>query len=205
MSVPRDILDAPPLETTVNQLGEHMPQGKVWAAKIVPETNLQSLMFGVAKPFNITQELIETVADELNINTTDFLIEEWETSVGLPSACTGPLIDLDERRAAVIERFRKIPIVTLEEMQAFVDEKFPDAGIILRLGRILLTFEYDFEFTFSGDVDEKFIIVVEFPSQEPFYELEFEYEFTTGINLTVLRCVLEEVIPANVALVIQGV
>ncbi len=205
MSVPRTILDAPTLETTVKQLSEHMPQGKVWEAKVVPETNLQALMFGVAKPFNITQELIETLADELNINTTDFLIEEWETSVGLPSKCTGPISDLDDRRIAVIERFRKIPIVTLAEMQSFVNDKFPNAGIVLKLGRVVFTFEYDFEFTFLGDFNEKFIIVAEIPSQEPFFELEWEIEFTGGVDTTLLRCVLEEVIPANVVLIIEEV
>jgi hypothetical protein len=203
--VKTSILNAPSLDQTVRQLSEHMPQGQLWEAKAVAGTNLNNLMYGVAKPFNITQELIEKLKDELNINTTVDLISEWETSVGLPDDCDGISDNIEQRRTAVIQRFRKVPIVTIDDLQDYVDAKFPDLGIKLYTGTEYFNFEYSFETSFWGNISDKFIIVAEIPSQEPFFEFEFEMEFTGGVNTDFLRCTIERVIPANVVLIIVEV
>jgi len=206
MAVTKDIFKTPTQSGTTAQLVEHLPQGKAWEAKAVDGTTLQALVSGAAKPFNTTQKNIEVLCNEFNINTTtSILINEWEESVGLPDECLGVTSDLQARRDAVIQRLRRTPFVTLAEMQAYVDELFPGAGIILFTGVEYYTFEYDFETIFLGEIDEKFVIVAELPVQDPKFEYEFEYQFTGAADQTKLRCVLERVIPANVLLIIEEV
>ena len=205
MAVTKDIFKTPTQDGTTTQLAEHLPQGKAWEAKGVDGTNLRALVSGCAKPFNTTQKNIEVLCNEFNINTTTLLIDEWEESVGLPDDCLGPTSNLQLRRDAVIQRLRRTPFVTLQEMQDYVDELFPGAGIILFTGVEYYTFEYDFEMIFLGEIDEKFVIVAELPVQDPKFEYEFEYQFTGAADQTKLRCILERVLPANVLLIIEEV
>lgn len=202
MTAPLSILKAPSLDNTVIQLGEHMPRGKLWESKSIKESNLNSLMRGMATPLNILQQNIENLANELNVNKTVALIGEWETSVGLPDDCTGVVTDLNQRRADVKERLGKQKIVNLVELQAYVDRKFTDFNVTLKTGVDVFTFEYTFEIQFLGDVSDKFIIVAEIPPQGEQFEYTFEYELTGTIDQTLLRCIIEKVIPVNVVLVI---
>ena len=205
MTVTDDIFKAPTIDGTADELSDHMPQGKAWMAKSVEGSNLRSLIYGSARSFNVSEQQIELLAKEFDINQTTLLIDEWEESVGLPDSCLGALSGIEDRRNLVIDRLRKLPIVTLEEMQAVVDEIFPGTGVTLFPGSEYYTFEYDFEATFLGDIEEKFILVAEIPSQEPQFEYDFEVDFDIGIDIDKLRCVLERIIPANVLLVIEEV
>lgn len=206
MSVDKAIFKTPTQEGTTNQLADHLPKGKAWEAKSVFDSNLRSLVSAAAKPFNTTQKNIEVLCNEFNINETDLLLTEWEESVGLPDDCLeGTITDLDERRTAVIQRLRRTPIVTLAELQTYVDGIFPDAGIILFTGVDYYLFELNFEANFLGDIDEKFIIVAEIPSQVPKFEYDWEIDFTGATDQTKIRCVIERVIPANVLLKIEEV
>jgi hypothetical protein len=184
------------MTTTVNQLGDHMPQGILWEAKTVSGSNTQGVMYGVSKPINTIQQLMETLATELNINATEALVDVWEASTGLPDTCTGLLTDLTQRRNAIIERIRKVPIVTLPEMQTYIDSIFPDKGVVLSTGVEALAPDFT-------DNSRRFIIVVDVPPQEPTFELEFEYDFISGVDEVEIRCVLERVIPANVVLLFR--
>ena len=203
MAVTTQIFKTPTLEQTVNQLAEHMPTGKAWEAKFVTDSNMRGLVFGAAKPFNIAQSFIQLLADEFNINKTTLLINEWEKSVGLPDNCLGLSSDIVQRRENVITRLNKIPIVTLQEMQDYIDNIFPSAGIILFTGVEYYSFELSFEATFIGDLNTKFVIVAEIPQQDPRFEYEFELDFTGAVDNSELRCVLEKIIPANVVLIIE--
>lgn len=203
MAVTTQIFKTPTLEQTVNQFADHMPVGKAWEAKYVDGSNMRGLQFGCARPFNISQSYIELLSNEFDINKTTLLINEWEESVGLPDDCLGLSGDIEQRRENVITRLNKAPIVTLQEMQDYVDNIFPSSGIILFTGVEYYSFELSFEATFIGDLNTKFVIVAEIPQQEPNFEYEFEFEFTGAVDNPELRCVLEKIIPANVVLIIE--
>lgn len=205
MTVELSKFDQPNIEGTVRQLADHMPTGQLWASRLVEGSNLHSIMHGTAKPFNLTQGRIEDLARDFQIDKTIELIEQWETSVGLPDACLGPLTDIDERRKLIKERFSRTPLVTLEEQQALIDNLFPDLGVVLIPGVEFFEFEYDLELYFLGNVSERFIIVALIPPQEPFFEYDLELEFASGVNKPQLQCVLDRISPANVLpLILEG-
>lgn len=196
----------PNIEGTVVQLADHMPSGEAWGAKLVEDSDLHSQMHGSSKPFNIVQGRIEDLTREFDIRQTVELITDWETSVGLPDVCLGPISDIDERRALIEERLSKTPVTTLAKQQAFVDNLFPGLGVVLVPGIEFFSFEYSLEMFFLGDVDERFIIVALIPPQEPFFEFDFEFIFTGGVDQNKLQCVLNRISPANVLpLILEGV
>jgi len=196
----------PVIEGTVTQLADHMPTGDAWAAKLVEDSDLHSQMHGTSKPFNMTQGRIEDLSRESDINQTVELISDWESSVGLPDVCLGPLSDIDERRALIIERLSKTPIVTIGQQQTFIDRLFPDLDITLIPGADFFGFEYSLEMFFLGNVNEKFIIVAVLPPQDPFFEFDLEFPFTGGVDQTELQCVLERISPANVLpIILEGI
>jgi uncharacterized protein YmfQ (DUF2313 family) len=98
------LLDAPTLDQTADNLALHLPQGRAWESKSIEGTNLRALVKASALPFNSIEQIVELIAREFDINQTTLLIDEWEKSVGLPDTCLGPLIDIEDRRALVIER-----------------------------------------------------------------------------------------------------
>lgn len=202
MTVTDKLFKTPSINETANQLADHMPQGRVWESKYIENSNLRGLVVACASPFNISQSFIELIANEFDINQTTLLIGEWEKSVGLPDDCIGELTDIAERRAAVIRRLNKTPIVNMAELQAYVDILFVGAGIVLKTGVEYYDFELSFESDFIGDVNTKFIIVAEIPATGETFEYDFELEFSGATNDEKLRCVLEEVLPSNVVLVI---
>lgn len=206
MTVTAQKFAQPNIDGTVIQLADHMPTGDAWGAKLVEDSDLHSQMHGTAKPFNITQGRIEDLTREFDIDQTVELITDWETSVGLPDVCLGPVSVISERRALVKERLSKTPITTLAQQQAFIDRLFPGLDIVLIPGIEFFGFQYDLEMYFLGDVDERFIIVALIPPQEPFFEFDFEFTFTGGVDQTKLQCVLDRISPANVLpLILEGV
>lgn len=196
----------PDIDGTVIQLADHMPSGDAWAAKLIEDSDLHSQMHGTAKPFNMTQSRIEDLTREFDINQTVELISDWETSVGLPDVCLGPVSGIDDRRELVIERLSKTPVTTLAEQQAFIDRLFPEFNVKLETGVEFFNFGYDLEMYFLGDVDERFIIVALIPPQEPSFEYDLEFDIVGGIDKTQLQCVLDRITPANVLpLILEGV
>lgn len=205
MAVTKEIFKTPSIDGTADQLADHMPQGEAWEAKFVDGTNLRGLVIGTASPFNTLQATIEQLCNEFNINITNLLIDEWETSVGLPDDCTGALTDIDERRAAVIQRLQKKPIVNLAEMQAFVDGFITGLNLTLIPGREYFGLPYGLPQALLGNVNPRFILVAEIDSGAASLAYGLPQQLIRGIDQTLIRCLLERVIPANVVLVIKEV
>ena len=230
MTVTKDILKTPTLEQAVRLLAQHIYRGRIWDAKNTKGTNHHGLLHGCAKPLNLSQGFIELLANEFDINQTTLLLEEWEKSVGIPDRCVDNTAKtIEERREAVIQRLRKEPIVTIQELQDYVNNLFPYANIILYTGVEYFSFELTFETPFLGGVNEKFVIVAEIPRVDESaksFEYDFELEFEDCEDVTPqsfeydlemefqgdlsacedehadIRCAIERVIPANVVLLI---
>lgn len=210
MTVNASLFKTPTIDDTANELADHMPQGKLWEGKYVDGSNLRSLVYGMARPFNFVEAKIEELSIDFDIRQTTQLIEEWETSVGLPDPCIGALTDLNERRQLVEEIFTKRPSVTLAEHQALVDRNFyPPDRIVLVPGMEFFGqgFEYRWPIFFTGGttINMRFILVALFVNQGQGFEYQLEMPFLGAPDTSRLRCFLERVIPANVYLLIQQV
>jgi len=198
-----NIFTAP--ESTGQQVADSLPRGRAWGAKNVDGSNTRGLIDSIAVAHNRTQQQIELLDDEFRIEQTFDLLIEWEKSVGIPDECLGTSDTLAQRRQVVIDRLRKKPLVTLQDLQGYVDSIFPGLGVVLYPGSEYYTFEFAFEAPFFGGIDEKFILVAEVPLSGDAFEYEFEIEFEGVVDTTQLECLLNKIIPANVFLIIEFV
>lgn len=197
-----NIFKAP--ESTSQQMADALPTGRCWALKNEDDSNLRKLINSLAVAHNSTQQQIELLDDEFRIDQTFDLLEEWETSVGIPDECLGLYSTIDERRQAVIDRLKKQPIVTISDMQAYVDALFPGVGIVLYPGpEYFGEFEYEFEVDFWSGIGERFILVAYVPVPQDGFEFEFEFEFEGVPDTAELECLLNAINPACVYVLID--
>lgn len=192
-----------PLSTS-QQMADCLPEGDAWALKNEDDSNLRKLINSLSVAHNLVQQQIELLDYEFRIGQTFDLLEDWEESCGIPDECLGVSTLIADRRAAVIERIRKQPIVTLSQMQAYVDSLFPGMGITLYPGvDYAEDFEYEFEIPFYGEAYWRFILVatVPLPPTDGF-EFEFELFFEGTPDTSELECLLNQINPTNVYVLI---
>lgn len=202
------LFGVPKEEDIIRFIANHLPSGRIWDAKHVEDTNIYKILKALYISKKILLEKIEELALEFPIDSSILLLPDWEKSVGLPTNCVDTsLWTLTQRRENVKRRIRKVPIVTLEEVQSYLNIYFPDLKLSLIKGYDVFGYEYTYQFNFySGAINEKFILLVEVEqSWDNTYEYTYEFEYDSYIDTDVIECVLREVIPANVALLFSYV
>lgn len=146
-----DYFKAPTQEECTKSGASELPTGHYWTAKWLIGTMIYGLVFATAGMLGLFKALIETLAKEFNLYTTNSLISLWETSVGLPDPRLGDTsLSLCDRRRAVLRRLTKVPIITLVDMQLLVDTQFPDYGIWLTSTANAEFFRYEFPLNLGG-------------------------------------------------------
>ncbi|MEM7523612.1 MAG: putative phage tail protein [Pseudomonadota bacterium] len=189
------IFTAPSQDETARQLADHLPTGRLWARKHREGSKINGLIRGCATAFNRVQQQIETLANEFHVPLSVDLLPEWEASVGLPDECLRDLETLAERREAVIQRLRKVPIVTREEYRTLLEEL---TGLEIRVipGAQIEVFPLEFPITFSG-TSARFKLYIEFPEKRTGFRYDFPVPFG-GFRSDIAECVLKRISPSNV-------
>lgn len=86
----------------LHQLLALLPPGKAWTRE--GESDLTSLMDGIAPEFARVQERADALLLEIDPATVTEMIDEWESANGLPDDCASPLATIAARRAALLAR-----------------------------------------------------------------------------------------------------
>ncbi len=198
--------DAPDSVSMRKAVASAMPDGDVWKAKNIPESVLGRLISASSESLRYTQGNISLLVKELNVNTTELLISEWEKSVGLPSPCRVLLNEsIENRRGTVRAKLRKTPVVTLEQMQEIVDQNFPDLKLKLRReaeSGVEFPYVFPISFTASGRVSRFVIIVDVYIKPVKKFPLEFPIEFEgVGVDVSAIKCLLRGIIRGDDAIV----
>jgi uncharacterized protein YmfQ (DUF2313 family) len=84
------------------QLQQLLPPGLAWPRE--PDAVLTKLLASIADGLARVDARAVRLMVETDSRSTLELIEEWETAVGLPDACIGPLDDIAERRDLATRR-----------------------------------------------------------------------------------------------------
>ncbi|CAL4866741.1 hypothetical protein MMA231_00985 [Asticcacaulis sp. MM231] len=87
----------------LDQAVKLLPQGKVW--QVTPDTIMGKLLLAFSDGMARVDARMMALLEEADPRTAADTIAAWETLVGLPDACTGELTDLDDRRAAVWQKY----------------------------------------------------------------------------------------------------
>lgn len=71
-------------ENQADYLARYLPDGEAWKSKWIEGSNLRKLLIGLGKEFGNIEQRNAWLKRELNILTTEDLIEYWEKDYGIP-------------------------------------------------------------------------------------------------------------------------
>ena len=101
-----------------NYLAQSMPKGKLTANRFDSDSWLYKLLLCLSLPIKVNSGLVEDLAKNINIDTANELLEEWETSVKIPEKIP-TLTNIDDRRNAVKRKISKYPVFQLADYTTF--------------------------------------------------------------------------------------
>lgn len=183
-------------------LASHFPIGRLWGSAFNAQTNFGKLVLGLAVEYYRLGLLTEEVSIETDIDNATELLAEWEESVGIPNACFSDMGSIAEKRRNV-----KLLFTNFGGVQTKDD-----------LVRVAAIFGYTIEITTGIDVGgfpllfpitnfgtskaAKFTVIVNtaLGSEDEFFPLGFPLPFSVG-GTTLLRCIFELLLPANVQVI----
>jgi len=195
------LFKAPGKVKTTEFLNSHLPEGRVWGKKNAASSNMYRLNRSLSAGYEKLREQIEHHTFEMYVPQSTDLLPDFEESVGLPDECETGSLSLDERRNKVINKLRRIAIITLEEMQEYVDSRFSDLEIELIPGEIFYGYAGRYPFPYWGAASTRFVIVVKlYNTTENGYPYQYPFAYRAGSNIEKIKCVLHKIIPANVVL-----
>lgn len=100
-------------DDSARYLANHWPEGKLFARKLDNTSVIYKFIKSIASFIQIITGQIHTLAKNRDIQKAYELLEEWETSVGIPEQIPR-LSTLADRRNAVQCLYSKIPVYNLD-------------------------------------------------------------------------------------------
>ena len=181
-------------------LAHHMPLGRVWESAFDINSNMGKLVYSLGIEMYRLELLTKQISDEIDINKTAQLIEEWEKSVGVPDSCFTNDVTLEDRRKQILQKFSRFGGVQKAEdfiRVALVFGYTVDVYPAVRDYTFPLTFPLPFLGT-KKDVKHTIIVeMINFISEDVFFPLDFPIVFSSG-GSSFLKCIFEKLAPANV-------
>jgi len=174
------------IEDHADSIALYMPGGELFRAANVKDTNFRNLLIGLASTLFDAEGVIKSVADEYDIRTTTLLIEEWESSVGIPDLCFSGTGTIDERRRNVLVKLASLGVQTEQD---FID--------LAALFGVTVTIIPNINLKFTINVNFSLNISQAFP-------LPFPISFV-GNGAVILECLFNRVKPANCDIIFNQV
>lgn len=188
------------VEEQASSLASFMPGGRPFLAARIDGTKLRALLLGLAQELYRADNSLNDITYEHQIDQTTYLIEEWESALGIPGACIPVADTLAERRTNVLLKLKAHGVQTAQD---FIDLMgFLGYTITITPGADIGLFALPFPARFfDRPQTARFtmfvnIITLEFPNVFP---LDFPIAFANNI-FAMLECLLDKLRPANVQL-----
>lgn len=96
-----------PLGRSEDVIARHLPLGPAWRAFRVAGKRANRMLKGLSGAYEAAWRFLSDLMDELDPYTSNNLLPEWETAVGLPDACLWQATSIADRRAQIIYRLSK--------------------------------------------------------------------------------------------------
>lgn len=182
------------LDEHANALAYFLPNGPLFEAKTIHDSNFRKLLRGMAGELFTAEGYIKTFDDEYSPLTTVLFIEEWERALGIPDPCLPGTGDINERRRHILTKLAALGVQTVADFVALgtVFGKTLTVEALDQMGAPPVPVTYP---------DARFTIVVsgaELVSGFPPYDVPF----TPASSESVLECLLSHLIPANCKLLL---
>lgn len=182
------------IEQYTDSLADYMPNGRLFAAKSVKDSNFRKLLRGISgELFNANGYLREYSNEIIPDETTKF-ISEWESALGIPDSCFKGTGDNDERRRDIL--------IKLAVLGAQTTTDFENVALAFGL-TVVVVAGADSGISFPNDKTMRHTLVISIALPD-----RFPYTFPIPFGddaIVLLQCVFSKLKPANCQLLFQEV
>jgi len=188
-------------EDHADALADYMPNGRLFEAKKISNSNFRQLLKGIAGELFTAEGYLISLNNEYLPDQTVLFIEEWESALGIPDDCFSADGNVDERRANILTKLAALGVQTAKD--------FEDLALVF--GKVVqitsLSEEsfppFDIPFIPTSFPDARFIIVVigdDLLSSVPPYDVPFDLI----VGESILECLFKKLKPANCGILFRN-
>lgn len=107
----------PDLEAHTRALADYLPNGRLFEAKNISDSNFRQLLRGLAGELFTAQGYLCTLEVEYFPDATVLFIEEWERALGIPDECFPGTGSIDDRRRDVVVKLSALGVQTATDFE----------------------------------------------------------------------------------------
>jgi uncharacterized protein YmfQ (DUF2313 family) len=187
------------IETNTALLAAYLPQGKMYDAKNIRDTNFNKLLTSFAQEYTRIQEKINELSYEDYIAQTQELIENWESALGIPDDCFTNTVSLTQRQLQCVVKFAQMNIQT----EADFIQLAATLGYQIEIlhGIVYSVFPMLLPALLGSAKSARFTMIIKFLNMDKpqnVFPMTFPFVFQ-GQN--VMECVFNHLKPANVRII----
>ncbi len=192
------------LEQHTQALADYMPNGKLFEAKNINNSNFRQLLRGLAGELFTAQGYLITLEQEYFPDQTNLFLSEWESALGIPDSCFGGIGSNEIRRRDIITKLSALGVQTVQD---FIDLAAV-FGVVVEVnpGVEEITFPLIFPVVmFTTEKEARFTLVIRFTVETASrFPLVFPIVFGDG-EIAILECLFTKLKPANCDIIFQQV
>ena len=190
------------LEEHTNALADYLPNGRLFEAKGINDSNFRQLLRGLSGELFNAQGYLKTLNEEYIPDLTNLFLNEWEQTLGIPDECFSGTGSNDNRRRDILVKLAALGVQTAQEFEDLGDL----FGINVTVGPGIETASFTMSFPiilFNSPSDSRFTIVIDFPIPTGgFFIYNFPINFGESSQF-ILKCLFEKLRPANCQLIFR--
>ncbi len=176
---------------------DYMPNGGVFAAKNLDETNLRRWLLALGSEILRSEESMNILACEFFPQNTTQYIEEWELLVGIPDTCFPGGGTIEERRRNVLIKLASLNVATVADFERLC--VLFETPCIISNGIEHFGWPWTWpHLWFANAKDARFTMVVQLPESSRPSNWPWAWPHPWGKGDTILQCLFTQLKPANV-------
>lgn len=179
-----------------DSLAKYMPNGILFEAKNIDDSNFRQLLLGLAGELFTAEGYLITLQEEYLPDQTVLFLDEWEQALGIPDSCFSGTGTLNERRRDIVVKLSSLGVQTILDFEAL-------AALFSVSVTILAGNDPAVSPAITPIRDARNTIVVEFIP--PFV---FPYTFPINFGsqeISILECLFEKLKPSTSQVLFQSV
>lgn len=185
-----------------NILAQYLRNDPLHAGKFIDGSNLRKLLIGLASGFIDFNNFLNLIVKEGDLNEANFLLTEWERTLGIPDDCLTNNGSLEERRRNLLLKLAGLQGTLIEQFE-YVVNVLGYSGIEIKTAVEKSTYPLQYPFPYFDEEQAPFIIYVILPPEltPTTYPLTYPIQYNSVITL--LECIFDKLKPANVKIIYE--
>lgn len=185
-----------------NILAQYLRNDPLHEAKFIEDSNLRKLLIGLTGGFIDFNNFLNLILSEGDLKEANFLLSEWERTLGIPDDCLTNNGTIEERRINLLMKLAGLQGTFIQQCE-YVINLLGYSGIKIVKAIDRCQFPIQFPIHFVAEDEVPFIIYMILPMElmPATFPLPFPIPFHNTISL--LQCIFDKLKPANIKIIYE--